>query len=329
MRNRFTFLLLAALCCFYVLASVQARHLTPQGKQKKGQSKEQSKDQPQDPPQSSGVISVETNLVVLNVTITDAKDHYVAGLKEENFSIFEDNAPQRIASFSFEEMPFAAVILVDTSGSMEQKMSMARAACSRFADGIREGDNVAIYSFSGTTVKQLQPFTESHDVDPAVWEIGSKGETPLYDAVVKATDALAKRPERRRAILIVSDGADTKSRASFDEALRRAIAASVTIYCVDLSDAALNHTAPRDNGAEVLKNFATKTGGRFFRTAGGNNLRDAFTQTVEELRNQYTITYATTNEKRDGRWRAIEVRVNQPRLNVRTRQGYHAAKDRS
>jgi Ca-activated chloride channel family protein len=160
MRNRFILSLLIALCLWSVLASAHAQKRNKQ---------EPPKEPPKAEEQGRDTISVDTNLVVLNVTITDAKARYVAGLKAENFSLFEDNVPQRIASFGFEETPFVAAILIDTSASMEQKMSLARTACSRFADGIREGDSVAIYSFGGTTVKQLQSFTESRDVDPAVW----------------------------------------------------------------------------------------------------------------------------------------------------------------
>lgn len=334
MRNQFTFLWLIAftLLCALAPASAQKRNsstgsVSDRLKQEK-QEKEQQQEQKKADEQGGEVISVDTNLVVLNVTITDAKERYVAGLKKGNFSVFEDTVQQRITSFSFEETPFAAVLLLDTSASMEAKMTLARAACSRFAEGIREGDSLAIYSFGGAKVKQLQDFSESRDVADALWDTHAEGETPLYDAVVKATEALAKRPERRRAIMIVSDGADTKSRVTFEDAMRQAIAASITIYCVDLSDNALYHSTPRDNGAEVLKSFATKTGGRFFRTPGGGKLRDAFTQTVEELRNQYTLTYEPSNDKRDGRWRAIEVRINQPKLSVRTRQGYHAPKNR-
>lgn len=273
-------------------------------------------------------ISVETNLVVVNVTVTDARERYVAGLKAEEFRVFEDQAPQRITSFAFEEMPFAAVILLDTSGSMEAKMSLARAACSRFAGGIREGDSVAIYSFGGTKVRMLQDFTELRDVADAVWDLRADGDTPLYDGIVKAAEELGRRPERRRAILLVSDGADTRSRATQDDALRKVAVANVAVYAVDLSDAALYRTARRDSGADVLKDLAAKSGGRFYRTPGGSQLRDAFVATVEELRSQYTLTYEPSNERRDGRWRTVDVRVNRPALNVRARQGYHAPKAR-
>jgi Ca-activated chloride channel family protein len=278
------------------------------------------------PDQAQEVVSLDTNLVVLNVTVTDQKENYVAGLKVDDFSVFEDGVPQLISSFSFSEMPFAAVILVDTSASMAPKLSLARAACARFAEGIRVGDMVAIYSFGGTRVRQIQDFTESRDVHPLLWEIRAEGETPLYDSIVEAAEALSRRPERRRAILIISDGADTSSRASFEEAMRKAIAAGVAIYSVDLSDSALYRRSVRDSGGEVLKALSSRTGGRHFITPGGSKLREAFEQTVEELRNQYTITYEPLNERQDGRWRSIEVKLKQPELNIRTRQGYYARK---
>ena len=276
--------------------------------------------------QNPDVISIDTTVVVLNVTVTDGAEKYVRGLKAQDFRVFEDTMPQKISSFSVNEMPFAAVILLDTSGSMQQKMSIARSACARFVDGIRIGDVFAIYSFGGTKVKMLQDFTEVRDVGFAIWDADADGETPLYDAIVTASEKLAERPERRRIILLLSDGADTKSKVTFEEALRRSLGAEVSVYSVDLSDAALNRTPVKDPSAEIMKSFSQKSGGRFFRNPGGSALNDAFAQTIEELRNQYTITYETTNDKRDGKWRAIEARVNRPGLNIRTRQGYFAAR---
>ncbi|HZS03808.1 MAG TPA: VWA domain-containing protein [Blastocatellia bacterium] len=289
---------------------------------------QQSQEQQKNPPDDDGVLALETNLVVLNVTVTDARERYVAGLREKDFRVFEDKAPQKIVSFSFEETPFAAVILLDTSASMSSRMSLARAACSHFTSGIREGDNVAIYSFGGTKVKMLQDFSEVKDVDPVIWETNADGMTPMYDGIAKAVEALAKRPERRRAILIVSDGVDTTSKHTLESAIRQALAAGITIYAVDMSESALHRTPARDNGPEVMKTLATKTGGRFYPTPGGSKLRDAFAETVDELRNQYTIAYEPANERRDGKWRAIEVHARQGALNVRTRQGYYAAKSK-
>jgi VWFA-related protein len=291
--------------------------------------REQDPPKKTEPPEAGEeVISLDTSLVVLNVTVTDGSEHYVSGLKAEDFKIFEDSAPQRILSFSFEETPFAAAILLDASGSMGNKLTLARAACGNFVERIRDGDVFAIYSFSGLKVKTLQDFTEVRDVPDAVWDMRPDGETPLYDGIAKAAEALSKRPERRRAILLVSDGVDTKSGATLDDAMRKVTAGHISIYTVNLSDAAVYRVAPRDNGAEVMKMMATKSGGKFFQTPGGHQLREAFSDTVEELRRQYTITYESTNDRADGRWRAIEVRVGKPYLNIRARQGYYARRKR-
>lgn len=282
----------------------------------------------QDPQKAEDTLKFETKLVVLNVTVTDGNDRYINGLKENDFSIFEDKKPQQIIDFISAERPFSVAILLDTSLSMENKLTLARAACAKFVEELREGDTFAIYSFGGFKVKTHQDFTDIHDVPDSVWDMKVEGETPLYDAIVKAADALAQRPERRRAIMVVSDGADTKSKASLDQALRKTLDAQASIYAVDLTNSTVYGSGPKEMGADVLKDMAAKTGGRFFKTAGGGKLREAFASTVEELRQQYTMTYESTNERYDGKWRAVEVRVSKPLLEVRTRQGYYARKQK-
>jgi Ca-activated chloride channel family protein len=290
------------------------------------EARQDPKDQQKKPEPDEGVIKLETNLIVLNVTVTDASNQYVEGLKAEDFKVFEDTAPQEILSFRSDEAPFAGAILLDTSGSMERKMTLARAACAKFVEGIREGDVFSIYRFGGTKIKLLQDFTEVRDIPDTVWDMRPDSLTPLYDAIVTASGALAKREERRRAIILVSDGGDSNSRASLDEAVKQSTNAGASIYAVDLSDSAVHKIAARDLGAEAMKSLTAKTGGIFFPTAGGAALRDAFEKTVEELRRQYTISYDSTNGKLDGKWRKIEVRITRPGLSVRTRQGYYARK---
>lgn len=310
----------------FIAALGLALSFAVQAQQQQGQQEQQQKQKLEEAAQD--VISVETNQVLLNATVTDFSDKFVRGLRREHFRLFEDKQQQRIVGFGVEESPFAAAILLDCSGSMENKMTLARAACTSFIDGIREGDQFAIYSFSGTKVKQLQPFGEVRDVTDMVWDLRAKDMTPMYDAIVKASDDLLERPEKRRAILLVSDGGDSTSRASLDEAIRRASAANVTIYCVDLSDRGVYRVTPRDNGAEIMKTLAAKTGGRFYTTPAGRELKDAFAQTVEELRNQYTLAYEPNNEKKDGKWRTIEVQLTKPEYKVRARQGYYAPKEK-
>ena len=277
--------------------------------------------------QDDEVIKVDTNLVVLNAVVTDAKGDYVGGLRQKDFQILEDGQPQTINTFGAESTPFAAVVLIDTSGSMESRMSVARAAAIKFLDGLREEDVAAVYNFD-SKVKLVQEFSGSRDLAPTGYDLKADGMTVLNDAVIEAAKTLSQREEKRRAIIVLSDGADTQSKASQAKALQAALAAGATIYTVDMSafDERDKYTLARKQSIGALKAFAEKSGGRFVAVSGGAEMRDAFKQIVEELNVQYTIGYQPTNTARDGRYRTIEVKLARPTLSIRTRKGYNAPK---
>lgn len=270
------------------------------------------------------VVRVNADIVVLNVTVTDAGGQYVHKLSHRDFKVLEDGVEQRVTLFSVEETPFAAAILLDTSGSMEARLTLARAAAVRFLDGLREEDVASVYHFD-SKVEQLSDFVSGRDLPPVAYDLGSKGMTSLNDAVLRAAKDLAKRPEKRRAIIVLSDGADTKSSATPDKALNAALAAHATIYTVDMSDPRMN-AAERMSAAGALKNYANKSGGRFVSKPGGRALDEAFREILQELSNQYTIGYRPNNTARDGRWRAIQLKLSRPELTARTRSGYRAPK---
>ena len=270
------------------------------------------------------VIKVETDLVLLNVTATKPGGEYVHGLKRADFKVLEDGREQEITNFGREETPFAAALLLDTSASMEGRIPLARSAVIRFLDGLRADDNACVYSFN-SKVELVQEFSSSRDLMPKAFELGAKGWTVLNDAVVRAADDISKRPEKRRALLVLSDGADTRSSASADKALAGALNANATIYTVDMGESRAA-SANTLSGAGVLRNFASKTGGRYIATPGGQQMREAFIEIIEELSNQYTIGYRPSNRARDGRWRTIEVKVSRPEVLARTRRGYKLAK---
>ena len=270
------------------------------------------------------VISVDSSIVVMNAAVTDAAGKGVRGLNLKLFHVFEDGQEQEIKSFEAEQTPFAAVILMDTSGSMQERVSLARAAAIQFLDGMRADDFTAIYKFD-SKIEQLQDFSNSRDVTDHIFNIKADGMTVLNDAVLKAAELLSKRPEKRRAIIVLSDGADTMSKATAEKALRAALLANANIYSVDMS-ALDTGGRERMQTQGILKNFADKTGGRFIATSGGSEMRDAFKRIVEELGLQYTIAYQPSNTKKDGKWRAIELRISRPNLTIRTRKGYNAPK---
>ncbi len=270
------------------------------------------------------VVQVDSSVVVLNATIVDGNGRHVPGLKQNQFTILENNVEQDINFFAAEETPFAAVILLDTSGSMEQRVSLARSAAIRFLDGLRDTDNAEIYRFD-SKVSLVQKFSNSRDVGDGLFDLKADGMTALNDAVYQAAQDLANRPEKRRAIIVLSDGMDTFSGRSADKALKAALAANALIYTVDMSGIDTNGKQRMQNQG-VLRNFAEKTGGKFIATPGGVAMRDAFQKIVEELGVQYTIAYQPKNLTKDGKWRAIELRVAKPDLTIRTRKGYHAGK---
>jgi Ca-activated chloride channel homolog len=270
------------------------------------------------------VIKVDSSIVVVNAAITDAKGKPVSGLKQNQFKLFVDGAEQEIISFTTEKTPFAAVILLDTSGSMEQRVSLVRSAAMQFLDGLRLDDVTALYNFD-SKVSLIQDFSNSRDITDTIFDLKANGMTVLNDAIYKAALELSKRPEKRRAIIVLSDGADTKSARSSEKALKAALSADITIYTVDMSAIDLNGKEKFQNQG-VLKNFAEKSGGRFIPTPGGVAMREAFKNIVAELGRQYTLSFQPPEAKSDGKWHTIDLKHSNPELTIRTRKGYNAPK---
>ena len=276
--------------------------------------------------QEDDVVSVNTDLVVLNVTVTDKAGEYVPGLRKADFKLYEDGKEipaNLISSFSLQESPFASVVLLDTSGSMETRLTLGRSAAIRFLDGLREEDVAAVYKFD-YRIEQVQGFASGRDLAPMAYGLKAKGMTTLYDAIAEGAKALAERQEIRKAIVVLSDGMDTYSKTSSGKALEAALAVGASIYAVDMS---ATDSGPRDHqSATILKSFADKSGGRFIATPGGQALRDAFSSIAQELGQQYTIAFRPPDKVRDGRWRTLEVKLSRPDLLVRTRKGYRSPK---
>lgn len=277
--------------------------------------------------QEDDVVRVDTNLVIINITVTDKNGKYISGLKLADFKILEDGKEVQgdlIAGFSVQESPFASVVLLDTSGSMETRLSLARSAAIRFLDGLRPEDVAAVYKFD-YKVEPVQDFSSGRDLAPTAFGMKANGMTTLNDAIVEAAKALTDRTEMRKAIVVLSDGLDTYSKSSTGKALDSALAVGASIYAVDMT--ATGGSATRNpQTAAVLKSFAERTGGRFIATPGGPALRDAFASIAEELGHQYTIAYRPGNTSRDGKWHALEVKVQKPELTARSRKGYRAPK---
>jgi Ca-activated chloride channel homolog len=271
--------------------------------------------------QSDDVIRIETDLVLINATVTDNSGRYVPNLKAEDFILKEDGTKRQISHFVAEDAPFAASLLIDSSGSMRLKLPRARVAAAQFAEHLREGDVVSVYGFN-TVVEQLQDFSTTRDITPDVWEVEAKGLTRLYDCLYEALEAIGKRKEQRRAIILISDGADTKSRHSAEQVLELAFDIGATIYAIDIAETQVGGNANTALAAGVLKGFADKTGGQYIRSLGGQQLNERLLEVSKELRSQYTIGFYP--DKRAGvRWHKLALEVSSRQgVKVRARQGY-------
>ncbi|MEJ7615910.1 MAG: VWA domain-containing protein [Pyrinomonadaceae bacterium] len=216
-------------------------------------------------PWQEEVIKVNSDLIVLNLTATDARGEFARGLGISNFEVMEDGRPQKITTFGVAETPFAAAILLDASGSMERRVSLARSAAIRFLDALRADDVAAVYGFS-SEIERMQDFSSSRDLEPVAYDLRAKGMTVLNDAIVRAARDLAERPEKRRAIVVLSDGADTRSKASTEQALLSALAADATIYTVDMSGPEMGSALvnPDSNQSPFSKVWPIKQAGATF-----------------------------------------------------------------
>ncbi len=270
------------------------------------------------------MLRVDSDLVLLNVTVTNALGKFVHKVPRSEFSILEDGHLQQLYFFSVEETPFAAAILLDTSGSMEGRLTMARAAAINFLNNLRTEDVASVYHFD-SKVEQIQDYSSSRDLSPLIYDLRPTGSTVLNDAIFRASRDLSLRPEKRRAIIIISDGADTHSSVSSEKALNSALSSNATIYTVDMMDPQAS-ASEKFSAAGSLKNFAIKSGGRYVSAPGGRALSEALTNIVEELSNQYTLGYRPSNHARDGHWRTIELKIARAEIKARTRNGYRAPK---
>ena len=271
-------------------------------------------------------LTLGTEIVLVNV-VASSGSGFAMGLTSSDFVVTEDGVPQRIEFFGTERTPFAAAILLDRSGSMERKLQLARVAAARFMDRARPDDRVAVYLF-GSDVRMLQDFTPGGlDLSDDLWGSTAEGITKMYDCIALASTSLARRVEPRRAVLLISDGADFGSASSYDDALRRTLGAGVIVYSVDLAAVGADHAITSQDefrARGVLRGFAEKSGGRFYSSKGGQDLNDAFASIIDELTSQYTIGYSPTNVHHDGSWRKIGVTSQRPGLKLRARAGYQA-----
>ena len=281
--------------------------------------------QPPDAPSFRAGVDV----VSLNVTVTDRDGRFVTDLDQVSFRVYEDGVQQEINFFTRTQLPIALALLIDTSASMDEKMSTAQEAAIGFAQRLRPEDLAEIVDFD-SRVNILQPFTNDvEQLERAIQRTAAGGSTSLYNAIYIALRELAKAPLRqadlrREAIIVLSDGEDTSSLVSFDEVLELAKRSNTAIFSIGLqSDESRSRTGFREADF-VLRQLAQETGGRAFFPDRIEQLPQIYQQISDELSSQYSVGYISANPLRNGQWRRVIVRVDREAVSARTKQGYYA-----
>jgi Ca-activated chloride channel family protein len=277
--------------------------------------------------QEGFTIRTSVDLVVLRATVRDRKGAPVAGLSKDDFQVYENNISQQIESFSHEDVPVTVGLVIDNSGSMRSKRTDVINAALAFARSSNPEDQVFVVNFNEHVSMGLPgnvPFTgDQQQLVTALSRNKADGRTALYDAVAVALEQLKKGKWDKKVLIVISDGGDNASKQKLAEILSRVNQSSAILYTMGIFDA-----NDDDRNPGVLKQLSRISGGESFFPESLGEILPICQQIAHDIRNQYTITYAPSNRKPDGSYRAIEVKARKTssrgRLSVRTRPGYSA-----
>ncbi len=276
----------------------------------------------------------EVRLVNVYASVRDDRGRPVLDLGRDDFSVTEDGVPQTLTHFSSARAPITIALLVDSSASMrlQGRIEMARKGAEEFVDEVEPGDRLLVFSFDDTLHGDATPLTDCKTVHERIRAITPGGGTALYDSLY-AVAGMLQAVEGRRAMVLLSDGRDQAlvenepgSLRLFEEALERAHRVEMAIYAIGLGghlDRELDLAQSRSL-KEILETLARQTGGKAWFPARVSELGDVYRQIADDLKRQYTLAYASTNTRRDGRWRTLRITVDRPGLTVQARQGYYA-----
>jgi Ca-activated chloride channel family protein len=271
-------------------------------------------------------IKVNVDMVVLGATAQDRKKTLVSGLGNDDFQVYEDGVLQPIKYFSHEDIPVTVGLVVDNSGSMKPKRHDVIAAALAFARSSNPQDQMFVVNFNEHVSFGLPvntPFTDQvAQLERALSRVAADGETALYDAVAAALEHLKSSSHDKKVLIVISDGGDNASKRSRAEIMALVGQHDAMIYTIGIFD---QQDADRNPG--VLKQLAKNTGGEAFLPESLRDVAPICERIAHDIRNQYTIAYIPTNGKRDGKYRAIQVKASAPgrgHLSVRTRTGYFA-----
>jgi Ca-activated chloride channel homolog len=275
-------------------------------------------------------IRVDTALVLVPAQVTNLFGTPITDLHKQDFKVFEDGVEQPITNFSFEDAPLSIGLLYDISGSMRNKMKKSAEAAAAFFKTSNPEDEFFLIEFSDRP-KLTVPFTSDPDeVYQRIAHTRPFGRTSLLDAIHMAVGEMKHARNTRKALVIVSDGGDNRSRHTEREIKNAMLESDVQVYAMGIFDPddGSKHSIEEQNGPQLLMELADQSGGREYPVTSLDDLPSISARIGNQLRNQYLLGYSPANSNRDGRYRTIHLSVTPdtavPNLRIYYRHGYYA-----
>jgi Ca-activated chloride channel homolog len=300
----------------------------------KSQQSAPSPDSEDKTPPKRFVIRSEVDMVTVPVTVRNTKGEFVKGLPKSSFRILEDGKPQEITLFTQEALPTHIAIVLDISESVRSEWGNIKSSTKRFIEHLQQDDRFSLITFNTESLLKMDWGRKTDRLDAVLSSIYCKENTKLWDAFSDITTEGFKGVEGKKAIIIMSDGMDTGSEGSFMEALQAAMHSEAAIYVVSKTEAIRQYyeymsapVSPEEfaRADAALRKLAQETGGRVLYPNTFGQLDDIYAQVDEELRNQYTLGYESTNTVKDGSYRNISVGVALKDASITARPGYYAS----
>jgi VWFA-related protein len=279
---------------------------------------------------SQGRIEINVVQVPMVVTVTDGKGQLITSLNKTDFKVFDGNRLQKIDSFVREaDLPLSVALLIDQSASTSQLLEFERsAAMNFFTNTLKKGKDRAMVIGFATDPHVLVEFTDDlQQLEAGLKKLSAGGGTAVYDSVFfAAQQKLAKEQgERRKLIILISDGYDTASGHTLKEAMDRVQRHDALIYAISVNRATDTKTEEREEGDKAIRQMVDETGGRAYFPTKLTDMSAEFRKIENELRSQYSLSF-TPNNPFDGTYRKLRVELVDKKYKARSRTGYVASK---
>ena len=279
-------------------------------------------------PQGPAFLKVDVDLVLVPVTVTDGRSRFVTGLQPGNFQLWEDKVEQEILHVSAEDAPISVGVILDISGSMKEKLGVARDAATTFLRSVMNKDDEFFFiNFADRPRLAVDFTTEVSRISGNLIATDAKGMTALYDAVYMGLDKLRHAGNARKFLLLITDGEDNRSRYTFSNIREYVKEQDVQIYAIGIVEPWKLQLAGDGVGRDRIEELTELTGGQSFFPNSVYSLEDICFRIGVEIKNQYVIAYRSANSTPDGKWRKLRVsaHVKGTRdIHVRARSGYSA-----